>query len=56
MVQLKEVGQTKKSSNTFFRVFGTLFGHFLVTYSYASVNFFRHFWPNSFYQTPFAAG
>ena len=45
----------KRSSITFFR-FRDAFGHFLVTFSDASVTFFVTFLPNSFCRTPFAAG
>ena len=52
-VPQKEVG--KRSSIIFFR-FQDSFGHFLVTFSDASVTFFVTFLLNSFCQTPFAAG
>ena len=52
-VPQKECG--KRSSITFFH-FRDSFGHFLVTFSDASVTFFVTFLPNSFCRTPFAAG
>ena len=52
-VPQKEVD--KKSSITFYR-FRDSFGHFLVTFSDASVTFLVTFLPNSFCRTPFAAG
>ena len=52
-VPQKEVG--KRSSITCFR-FWDSFGHFLVTFSDASVTFFVTVLPNSFCRTPFAAG
>ena len=52
-VPQKEVG--KRSSVTFFR-FRDSFGHFLVTFSDASLTFFITFLPNSFCRTPLRQG
>ena len=48
-------GVRQKEFDHFFR-FRDAFGHFSVTFSDASVTFFRHFLPNSFCRTPFASG
>ena len=48
-------GGRQKEFDHFFR-FRDSFGHFLVTFSDASVAFFVTFLPNSFCRTPFAAG
>ena len=50
------VTQSKRRLAQGVRSLFVMFGHFFITFSDASVTYFVTFLPNSFSQTPFAAG